>query len=207
MRGDHLDALRTQLLIELIAVVGFVADEVVGLGLDHVEVEAELHQADFVMVRGMRADRQRQAVAIDNCHDFQAFAAFRRANLGTATLGHREARVDEAFFLVERALVAKLIGDVGQNGPQHFAVTPNLKPTMNRFVVRIALRQHVPLRSGRQYPQCRFENLPSRNRLATRTAIGNVLFRKMIPDTFPLLVRQPNHTTLITDRLAVSILR
>jgi hypothetical protein len=40
MRGDHLNALPAQLLIEGIAIVGAIADEVFGLGLDHVEVEA-----------------------------------------------------------------------------------------------------------------------------------------------------------------------
>jgi len=40
VRGDHLDAVSAQFLIERIAVVGAVADEVLRLGLDHVEVKA-----------------------------------------------------------------------------------------------------------------------------------------------------------------------
>lgn len=90
MQGDHRDALAAQFLVEAIAIVGAIADEVIRLGLDHVEVEAELHQANFVMVGGVRAHRQRQAVAIHNCHDFQAFSAFRRTDLGAAALGHRK---------------------------------------------------------------------------------------------------------------------
>src|SRR5262249_31214312 len=35
---------------------------------------------------------------------------------------------------------------------------PGLKAPMNGFVVRIALRQHVPLRAGVEYPQYSFEN-------------------------------------------------
>jgi hypothetical protein len=39
-------------------------------------------------------------------------------------------------------------------------------------------------------PQYRFEHIPRRNRSAPRTSIGNILLRKMIPDAFPLLVRE-----------------
>jgi len=34
-----------------------------------------------------------------------------------------------------------------------------------------------------------------------------VLFRKMIPDTFPLPVREPNHSAFIADRQQPVILR
>src|SRR5215471_17150117 len=78
---------------------------------------------------------------------------------------------------------------------------------MNGFVVRIALRQHVPLRAGVEYPQYSFENTSGRDRLASRTSIGDVLFWKMIPDALPLLVCQSNHPTFIADRLRLAILR
>jgi hypothetical protein len=39
----------TQLLIQRIAVVGAITDQILRLGFDHVEVEAQLHQADFMM--------------------------------------------------------------------------------------------------------------------------------------------------------------
>ena len=42
---------------------------------------------------------------------------------------------------------------------------------------------------------------------STRPTIGNVFFRKMLPDAFPLLVREPNHPTFIADRLRETILR
>src|SRR5262249_347632 len=73
-------------------------------------------------------------------------------------------------------------------------------------VVRIALRQHVPLRASVEYPQYSFENTSGRDRPASRTSIGDVLFRKMIPDALPLLVCQPNHPTFIADRLRLAIL-
>ena len=55
---------------------------------------------------------------------------------------------------------------------------------MHSFVVRIALRQHVPLRAGVQNPKHRFKNQTRRNRLTARAAIGNVLLRKVLPDAF-----------------------
>src|SRR5215471_10242860 len=64
MRRDHLDAVLAQLLIEWIAVVGAIADQILRLGLDHVEVEAQLYQPNFVVIGGMRADRERQSMTI-----------------------------------------------------------------------------------------------------------------------------------------------
>src|SRR3954452_14547285 len=53
MRRDHLNALLAQFFVQPIAIVSAVDDEVLRVGLDHVEVEAELYQTSFVMVRGM----------------------------------------------------------------------------------------------------------------------------------------------------------
>ena len=47
---DHLDTISSQFLVERIAVIGMVADQVFRLSFDHVEVEAQLHQADFMVV-------------------------------------------------------------------------------------------------------------------------------------------------------------
>ena len=207
MRRDHLDAVLAQLLIEWIAVVGPIADQILRLGLDHVEVEAQLYQPNFVVVGGMRADRERQSMTIHDRHDFHAFPALRRPDLRPATLRHHERRIDEAFFFIQRAFVAKLVGHIRQYSPQNFIAAPRLKASMNGFVVRIALRQHVPLRAGVEYPQYSFEHTAGRDRLASRTSIGDVLFRKMIPDAFPLLVCEPNHPTFIADRLRLAILR
>lgn len=42
-----------------------------------------------------------------------------------------------------------------------------------------------------------FKDLTGRNGLTACASFGNVLFRKMIPDTFPLQVAQPNQSTFI----------
>src|SRR5467141_4366898 len=90
---------------------------------------------------------------------------------------------------------------------QTLIAAPSLKAPMHSFVVRIALRQHVPLRACVENPQDRFKHTTRRNRFAPRTSIGNILLRKMIPDAFPLLVREPNHSTFISDRQQSAILR
>src|ERR1700745_2362803 len=78
---------------------------------------------------------------------------------------------------------------------------------MHSFVVRITLRQHMPLRAGVEYPQHRFKHTTGRYRFASSTSIADMLFREMMPDAFPLLVREPNHSPLIADRQQPAILR
>ena len=146
-------------------------------------------------------------MAINNRHDFHAFSAFRCSDLCPATLGHHERRIDEAFFFIQHTSVAKLVSNIRQHPPQNLIAAPSLKPSMYRFVVGIALRQHMPLRTCVENPQDCFKNATCRNEFASGTTIGNVLLRKMHPDPFPLLVRESNHPTVIADRLRLAILR
>src|SRR6476660_7939628 len=97
-------------------------------------------------------------------------------------------------------LVLKLVGNVRQYQTQNLVAAPSLKASMHSFVVRIALRQHVPLRTCVENPQNRFQHMTSRNRLASSTPIGNMLLRKMLPNAVPLFVRQPNQSSVIADR-------
>jgi hypothetical protein len=106
-----------------------------------------------------------------------------------------------------KASIAKLVGNIRQHATQNLIAAPSLKAPMYSFVVRVALRQHVPLRACVEYPQHRFEHTTDRNRFPPRTSIGNFLLRKMIPDTLSLLVPEPNHSTLLSDRQQSAILR
>ena len=106
----------------------------------------------------------------------------------------------EALFFVQHPFVAEFIGNIRQGLTQNFAVAPRLKPTMHGFVVRIALRQHVPLRASVENSQDCFEHAPRRNRFASGTTTRNVFLRKMIPNALPMLVAEPNHPTFIADR-------
>ena len=95
----------------------------------------------FVMVRRVRADRKRQSMAIHNRHDFHAFSALRSSDFQPATLGHNEGCVDEAFFFVQGASIAKLVGNIRQHATQNLIAAPSLKAPMHSFVVRVALRR------------------------------------------------------------------
>lgn len=55
------------------------------------------------MVCGVRGHRQRQAVTIDNRHDFLAFSASRRPNLIAAALRGGKRDVDVALRLIDTA--------------------------------------------------------------------------------------------------------
>ena len=101
-----------------------------------------------MMICGVRTHRQRQSMAIHYRHDFHAFSTLGWTDLRASALGHRKGRVDEALFFVQHPFVAEFIGNIRQGLTQNFAVAPRLKPTMHGFVVRIALRQHVPLRAS-----------------------------------------------------------
>src|SRR6266550_8554201 len=159
------------------------------------------------MVCRMRTDRERQSMAIDNRHDFHAFSALCGSDIRAATFGHHERRVDEAFLFIKRASVAKLVGNFRQHAAQNLVAAPRLKSPMHSFVVRIALRKHVPLCTGVENPQHCLKHAPRRHWFASRTVVGNMLFRKMFPDAFPLLVAEPNHSTFIAHRDRSAMLR
>ena len=93
------------------------------------------------MVRRVRADRKRQSMAIHNRHDFHAFSALRSSRISQPAARHNEGCVDEAFFFVQRASMAKLVGNIRQHATQNLIAAPSLKAPMHSFVVRVALRR------------------------------------------------------------------
>lgn len=56
MRGNQIHPVLLEVIIEPITVIRPIANEMLGLGLQHVEVETELHQRDLMMIGRMRAD-------------------------------------------------------------------------------------------------------------------------------------------------------
>ena len=62
-------------------------------------------------------------MAIDNRHDFHAFSALRGSDLRSAAFGHNEGRVDEAFFFIHHAFVAKLVSNIRQYPAQNLVAT------------------------------------------------------------------------------------
>ena len=121
------------------------------------------------MIRRMGADRQRKPMAIHNGHDFHTLTALCRTNLVTAALGQCKRGVDKAFRFIKRTFIPKCVGKIHQNIPQHFAAASLLETATNRFVVRIALRQHVPLRDRNFLP---FKRCPGRDDRSRGSGIG-----------------------------------
>ena len=106
-------------------------------------------------------------------------------------------------LFIQHTSIAKLVGDIRQHATLNSIAALRLKAPVHRFVVRMTLGQHVPLRACVEYPQHRFQHTAGRYRFAS----SNVLLRKMMPDAHPLLVRQSNHSASIPDPLRPTILR
>src|SRR6187200_1677042 len=117
-----------------------------------------------------------------------------------AALGRGKRRVNERLAFVDVALLAQSVRQILQYLTQYLLLAPLLEAPMYRLVVRIALRQHVPLSSSVQDPQHRFEHT-SRGR-GFGPAFGSVLLRKVPPDPLPLLIAQPQHGHNSVNRLA-----
>ncbi len=193
MRRDHIHTVLLEVIIELIAGIRAIADQVLGLGFQHVEVKTELHQGDLMMIGRMRAHRQRQPMTIHNREDLHASAPAGRADIVAAALGRGKRGIDEALAFVDRAFFAQRIGQLRENLAQHLAFAPLLKPAMHRFVVGIALGQQVPLRTRVQNPEHRLQDVACWHRFAPWSAFRNVFFGKLFPNPFPLVVAQSQH--------------
>jgi hypothetical protein len=114
VRRNHLDTVAAQLLIQWIAVVSAIADKVLWLGLNHVEVETELNQrtswwlAACVLTESGKPWRSTIAMI------FRPFLRFVAPISAPPPLAIAS-RIDETFFFIQRAALAKLVGNVGQN--------------------------------------------------------------------------------------------
>lgn len=106
VRGDHLDALLGQVVVEQVAVVGLVADDALGVPGGEHEVKEALHQPGFVGAGAARGHRDGQAAGVHEHHDFHAFSGLGDAEAVAAAAGLAEGRVDEA--LVEAVAAALL---------------------------------------------------------------------------------------------------
>lgn len=136
-------------------------------------------------------------MAIHNRQDLHAFAAFREPHGIATALGGRKRRIDEAFALVDHAVLAQRVRQLRENVAQNFAFTPLLESAVHRFVVGIALRQHVPLRPGVQDPEHGLQDRAGRHRLATGTTVQDVFLGKMVPNPFPLVVAQAQRASAL----------
>lgn len=87
-------------------------------------------------------------MAIDNREDLHACPTAGVPNSVVADLDRGTHRIYRTFALVERAFLAQRIRQLGQNLTQDLAFAPLLTATMSHFVLGIALRQQMSLRTG-----------------------------------------------------------
>jgi hypothetical protein len=139
-------------------------------------------------------------MAIDNRENLHTLAAFRKADRFAAALRRGKCRINETFPLVDGPFVAQRIGQLHEDFAQHPLLTLLLKSPMDRFVVGIALRQELPLRARIQNPEHGLQDRSGRDRFAPGTAIGDVFFGKMLPNSVPVVIAQPQHARTYTGR-------
>ena len=190
VRGNHFDALFSKLLIQWIAVVSAIADQIIRFRFNHVEIKTQLHERDFVMIRRVRTYREPQTVAIHNRHDFHAFSALRLANFLSTTLGRGKRRVDIALSFIDRAFITQLIGKIREHLARTLRSDTIAENADARFCNSDKTAEHVPLRTGVEYPQYTVEHFARRNRLAARAIVGKILLQTMLPDPFPVHIAQ-----------------
>jgi hypothetical protein len=132
-------------------------------------------------------------MALHNRENLAPCATAGFPNSVAAALGRGNGRIDEALALVERTFLAQRIRQLRENLAQDLALAPLLKPAMHRVVVGVALGQQVPLRARVQNPQDGLQDGAGGYGLATRATLWDVLLGKMLPNSFPLFVAQPQH--------------
>jgi hypothetical protein len=129
---------------------------------------------------------------------FTPFSATRRADFHAITLGRCERGVDEAFRFIDLAFLAQRIRKIGEYLAQRFLATPLLEAPMHGLVVRVALREHVPLRASVENPQRGFQDSTCWNRFAAGTTVRNIFLRKVLANSLPLLIAQFQHARNLT---------
>ena len=141
------------------------------------------------MLHGVGADRERQAVAIPIAMIFMPFprlvgptsAPPPFAITKVASMKHSSSSSCRV-----RASLAMSIENAAQTSLRHRSESGD-----EPFVVRIALREHVPLRADARSPERPFKNMACRDRPAARPPVRNVFFGKVIANPLPLQMARP----------------
>ena len=144
-------------------------------------------------------------MAIHDRHDFHAFSTLGRSDLGASALPHHECCVDEAFFFVEHAAFSQFVGDVHENAARNFTAAPRPKAAMNRLVVRISQREHVPLRARVGVLSKVSLEEPGVSRPACGQATRpQCSLRKVMANPLPLQIAQPKSFHTYSGSTALS---
>lgn len=119
MRGDHVDAVPLEIVIDPLTVIRAITTEMLGLGFEHGEIETELDQRDLMMIRRMRTHEEEQSMPIHHRQNLHALATFGEPDSLAAALGSRTRRVNEALALIYRPFFTERIRQLGENLAQH----------------------------------------------------------------------------------------
>jgi hypothetical protein len=122
---------------------------------------------------------------INNCHDFLTITALGRIDLTTAALGRGKVGINKASRSIERVFDAQCMGNICHRLTQYRLSTSSLEAVRHRLVVRVELRQHVPLRPGIEY----FKDVARSGRLAITRTRSNLLIWKVSTE-FVITVRR-----------------
>ena len=183
IRRDHFNALDGQLRVELVAVVGFIANDALGsFGAEH-EAEEFLDEAAFVGIGRRGAHGQRQSARIDQNHDFNALSGLGAADPVAATLGFGEGPIDKALVESE----APVLLDEGSHRAHEFFEDPRFdpaqKPPVDAALGAVSLRQILPLRAVVEHPEDARQGLPFVRRRSpafrTRLMVRNKCFENI----------------------------
>jgi hypothetical protein len=83
VRGDHLDAVAAQVVVEFVAVVGAVSDELFGKALYETRGERVVDELRFMPLTTRSPHGDRKTIAVCHCHDLGRFAASSDPNFKT----------------------------------------------------------------------------------------------------------------------------
>jgi len=139
-----------------------------------------------MMIRGVRAHRERQPLAIHNREDLDALAPPGIPDAIAPTLCRRKGRIDETLALTDLPFVTQRIGQLRQDLEQHFALAPLLKAAMHRLVVG----DHTAA-AGAMGPRCSKSGAPPPRPLSSEPACGprgspGCVPRENVPESVPI---------------------
>jgi hypothetical protein len=80
MWGNQLDPLLGQALIERVAIVGFVPNEMLWLSIDHTRGESWLNKGDFMRRSSLNVDGERKTSTVCHGHDLHTLAPLGRSH-------------------------------------------------------------------------------------------------------------------------------
>lgn len=183
VRCDHVNPAESELRVELVAVVGLVADDALGrFGREH-EAEEFLDQTAFGSVGRSGAHRHGQAFGVDQDHDFDPLADPGATNALTSALGLGEGSIHKALVEPIAPIFFYQLAHRAHDLLEHSRLDPAQEPTMYTTLGAKSYRQILPLGSVIQHPKYAGQGLPFTDRwpssLRARLKIGNQILQQI----------------------------